>query len=121
MFEELATVSEELDASGVEMSDELLAIWSAELEDVFSVEVPESTTSEDEDSSKTSLRELEEVVPVSELESPVAIEELLSDISGFSCSETSTLEDESEEHAESAAATAVPKKYLKALDAIGRI
>ena len=121
MLSELATVSEELDASGEEISDELQAIWSAELEDIFSAEFTESTTSEDEDLSKTSLRELEDVIPVSELESPVAIEELLSNISGSHCSENSTLEDESEEHAESAAATAAPKKYLKALDAIGRI
>jgi hypothetical protein len=60
------------------------------------------------------LDELENIVSASELEIPVAIEELLSEISGFDCSGTSTLYEESEEHAVSAA-TAAPVKNAPSL------
>lgn len=70
------------------------------------------------------LEKLEDVVPVSELDSiileeddsfPVAIEELLAGISGFCCSGISALDDESEEHAVSTAATAAPEKITPSL------
>lgn len=70
------------------------------------------------------LEKLEDVVPVSELDSiileeddsfPVAIEELLAGISGSCCSEISALDDESEEHAVSTAATAAPEKITPSL------
>jgi hypothetical protein len=60
------------------------------------------------------LDELENIVSASELEIPVAIEELLLEISGFDCSGTSTLDEESEEHAVSAA-TAAPVKNAPSL------
>jgi len=70
------------------------------------------------------LEKLEDVVPVSELDSiileeddsfPVAIEELLAGISGSCCSGISALDDESEEHAVSTAATAAPEKITPSL------
>ena len=70
------------------------------------------------------LEKLEDVVPVSELDSiileeddsfPVAIEELLAGISGSCCSGISALDDESEEHAVSMAATAAPEKITPSL------
>ena len=70
------------------------------------------------------LEKLEDVVPVSELDSiileeddsfPVAIEELLVGISGSCCSGISALDDESEEHAVSTAATAAPEKNTPSL------
>lgn len=70
------------------------------------------------------LEKLEDVVPVSELDSiileeddsfPVAIEELLVGISGSCCSGISALDDESEEHAVSTAATAAPEKITPSL------
>ena len=70
------------------------------------------------------LEKLEDVVPVSELDSiileeddsfPVAIEELLAGISGSCCSGISELDDESEEHAVSTAATAAPEKITPSL------
>ena len=70
------------------------------------------------------LKKLEDVVPVSELDSiileeddsfPVAIEELLAGISGSCCSGISALDDESEEHAVSMAATAAPEKITPSL------
>ena len=70
------------------------------------------------------LEKLEDVVPVSELDSiileeddsfPVAIEELLARISGSCCSGISALDDESEEHAVSTAATAAPEKITPSL------
>ena len=70
------------------------------------------------------LEKLEDVVPVSELDSiileeddsfPVAIGELLAGISGSCCSGISALDDESEEHAVSTAATAAPEKITPSL------
>ena len=70
------------------------------------------------------LEKLEDVVPVSELDSiileeddsfPVAIEELLAGISGSCCSGISALDDESEEHAVSTAASAAPEKITPSL------
>ena len=70
------------------------------------------------------LEKLEDVVPVSELDSiileeddsfPVAIEKLLAGISGSCCSGISALDDESEEHAVSTAATAAPEKITPSL------
>lgn len=70
------------------------------------------------------LEKLEDVVPVSELDSiileeddsfPVVIEELLAGISGSCCSGISALDDESEEHAVSTAATAAPEKNTPSL------
>lgn len=70
------------------------------------------------------LEKLEDVVPVSELDSiileeddsfPVAIEELLAGISGSCCSGISALDEESEEHAVSTAATAAPEKITPSL------
>lgn len=70
------------------------------------------------------LEKLEDVVPVSELDSiileeddsfPVAIGELLAGISGSCCSGISALDDESEEHAVSTAATAAPEKNTPSL------
>ena len=70
------------------------------------------------------LEKLEDVVPVSELDSiileeddsfPVAIGKLLARISGSCCSGISALDDESEEHAVSTAATAAPEKITPSL------
>lgn len=70
------------------------------------------------------LEKLEDVVPVSELDSiileeddsfPVAIGKLLAGISGSCCSGISALDDESEEHAVSTAATATPEKITPSL------
>lgn len=70
------------------------------------------------------LEKLEDVVPVSKLDSiileeddsfPVAIGELLAGISGSCCSGISALDDESEEHAVSMAATAAPEKITPSL------
>ena len=102
------------------VSEELLIICSAEelekLEDVVPVSKLDSIILEEDDSSKTSLRELEEyAIPAPELEFPVAIEELLVGISGSCCSGISALDDESEEHAVSTAATAAPEKITPSL------
>ena len=76
------------------------------------------------------LEKLEDVVPVSELDSiileeddsfPVAIEELLAGISGSCCSEISALDDESEVHAVSTAATAAPEKITSRLVFVNRM
>ena len=76
------------------------------------------------------LEKLEDVVPVSELDSiileeddsfPVAIEELLAGISGSCCSGISALDDESEEHAVSTAATAAPEKITPSLAFVNRM
>lgn len=110
------------------VSEELLIICSAEelekLEDVVPVSELDSIILEEDDSSKTSLRELEEyAIPAGacpglcsgKLEFPVAIEELLAGISGSCCSGISALDDESEEHAVSTAATAAPEKITPSL------
>ena len=76
------------------------------------------------------LEKLEDVVPVSELDSiileeddsfPVAIGELLAGISGSCCSGISALDDESEEHAVSTAATAAPEKITPSLVFVNRM
>ena len=118
------------------VSEELLTICSVEelekLEDVVSASELDSMTSEEEDSSKTSLRELDEleyVIPAGacpglcsgKLEFPVTIEELLAGISGSCCSGISALDDESEEHAVSTAATAAPKKITPSLVFVNRM
>ncbi len=108
------------------VSEELLIICSAEelekLEDIVPVSELDSIILEEDDSSKTSLRELEEyAIPASELEFPVAIEELLAGISGSCCSGISALDDESEEHAVSTAATAAPEKITPSLVFVNRM
>jgi len=107
--EELGVVSAEHEDSGAMASDELFAIGSAELDEAFSASEPEFMTSEEDDASRVSLRELEYVAPSSLLAG-----------AGSHCSGMSTLEDESEEHAVSAA-TAAPVKNTPSLVFVNRM
>ena len=115
--EELGAVSAELEDSVARASDELLTIGSSallsgksvELEDVFPASELESMAPEDDETSKASLRELEYVAPSSLLAG-----------AGSHCSGMSTLEDESEEHAVSAA-TAAPVKNTPSLVFVNRM